>query len=340
MTNDVIALTKELISIPSTVGDIQQLDAMLEFIKKQLPEYPFTSFVSNNFSSLLYSNQQENQKNFKILLSAHVDITAKRDSQFVPHEKNGKLYGRGVFDTKAATAAMILAFKSVAKLINYPLGLQVITDGTSIHQASVTQQLQQGLKSNFVIASEGTDFSIINNTKGRIILNARTNTTSRMHETIKLLADHYPTPKKETDETTLNILKIETTENDQCVAEIDIRYYDEDEKTIITKIKSLIPDIALETLNHFAPNKTSPENTYIKELQKSGIAISQKDLLLKKAHGVSHASMFVQDGIDTIEFGPKGNGYGHIFMEEEEWVDIKSLEQYYHILKTFLLSLK
>ena len=44
-----------------------------------------------------------------ILLAPHLDTVGADDSQFVPHRKNGRLYGRGACDTKGSVAAMLIA---------------------------------------------------------------------------------------------------------------------------------------------------------------------------------------------------------------------------------------
>ena len=91
MDKTIFTLTKELISIPSDAGNPEQLIEVLELAKKYLPEYEFTPYASNGVPSLLYSNTGKDNQNFKIILSAHLDVVPAEKSQFLPEEKEGKI---------------------------------------------------------------------------------------------------------------------------------------------------------------------------------------------------------------------------------------------------------
>lgn len=346
MNNDLIQLTKALVSIPSLNSDFPQAHTILnDVVKKQLEKYHYTSLEALNFPSLLYSNQPDT-KSFKILLEAHLDVNPAESEQFKPYEKDGKMYGRGVYDTKAAAAAMILAFKELSNELTYPLGLLFTTDGAFHGQTTVKEQINHGMKADFVITAEGSNFHIINKTKGHLLLYLKTSKPGyqairHMHEAIRALLAYYPHLEKESEKTTLVILKMDTTPENHCITQVDIRYATESKEEIMTKIQALIPkEIMIETGFHFVPVKTNPESIYIQHLQEAAQAVIKKKIPLQKTYGgVSEASTFFANAMDVIEFGPKGYGIGHINVEENvEWIDLQNLEEYYLILKAFLLS--
>src|SRR6266403_423816 len=107
---NILQLSKKLIAIPSVTGVNETSVEILELTKKQLSPYTATEFVSKKFPSLLYTNQRKKTKKFKIIFNAHLDVISGAKNEYYPREKDGKLYGRGAFDMKAAAAVMILLF--------------------------------------------------------------------------------------------------------------------------------------------------------------------------------------------------------------------------------------
>ena len=111
----VLQLSKKLIEIPSTQDAQKALQDSLDYSKEILGRFAHKSFTKNKIQTLLFYNTNKLPNRFKILLNAHLDVVPAKKGQFVPKEKNGKLYGRGAYDMKAAGAAMILLFKELAK---------------------------------------------------------------------------------------------------------------------------------------------------------------------------------------------------------------------------------
>lgn len=353
MKDEIVNLAKELIRIPSVSEDITHSVAVLEVVKKQLPESPFTPFVSEGIPSLLYRNTQAEQKNFKIIFNAHLDVIPGTKDQYHPYEKDGKLYGRGAFDTKAAAAAMILLFKKYAHSLSYPLGLQLSTDEESNGKYGTGYQVKQGIRGDFVICAEcNSNLRITNQSKGRRIIKIAIkghaahsayswngkNAILEMYKALAPIIEAYPIPENETNATTVSITKIETTNEainmipDHCSAYIDVRFEKKDEETIIPRILSLLPkDATVEVTPLHPAHAVAADHPYILTLQSLVKEIHGKDLPVRLAHGTSDATYYPH----AVEFGPIGHGAHH----EDEWVDIQSLEEYYRILERFLLDL-
>lgn len=343
MRDEIATLTKELISSPSVTTDIPQLIAILDIVKKHIPGSPVQSYSKEGIPSLLFSSQP-GQKKFKIMLHAHLDVMPADQEQFTPIEKDGKLYGRGAQDTKAAAAAMILVFKELNKSLSYPLGLQLSTDGIFAGKLSTRVQMESGVRAEFVITSEGSNFVIMYQTKGKLVIKliASDDSTNqaalRINETLKTITQAYPPPTKETEAMTITLLRIETPIDRECHAYLDIRYTNENKSDIFKRIQQLLTEqIAVEIMEDLAPNKTDPNNHYVKRLQQVGEDVLKKELTLQKTPGASTVNLLAQYCNAVVEFGPVGNGRGHISIIDE-WVNLQSVEDYYEILKKFLLS--
>lgn len=357
MEDKLIELAKELIAVPSVSGDVEKSVEILEVAKRTLSfDYPFTAFASNGIPSLLFSNRDKNTKEFKVILNAHLDVVPALDIQYKPHVTDGKLYGRGAYDMKAAAAVMIHVFKDIGKDLSYPLALQLTTDEEVGGFNGAKHQLDSGIKTEFFLTGESTSFKIVHETKGRMTVRIETkgrmshaaypwqgsNAIWQMYEVFDKVFKKYPVPQHETENTTVNLAKIHTSNGtinkvpDHCEAFLDIRFAPKEKDTIAETIKSLMPEnVEFEVLRFTNPHVTKRESPFIQKLHKASEEVLQKELVIGMAHGGSDAAHYAEFA-DAVEFGPRG--YGH--HADEEWAETESLANYYKILKNFLLSLE
>ncbi len=128
MLNNIINFSKHLISLPSTRSNPSMLKKVLNEVLKEVKEYTVEYFEKNQMPSALVYFGKSGPKRFKVILNAHLDVVEAKEDQYKPFEKDGRLYGRGAIDMKAAAAVEILVFKELANKVNYPLGLQLVTD--------------------------------------------------------------------------------------------------------------------------------------------------------------------------------------------------------------------
>jgi succinyl-diaminopimelate desuccinylase len=355
MLDEIINLSKQLIEIPSISGDIPTLIKILEFTKQQLPNQVFQPFVSNNIPSLLFTNQPHPHKEFKIILNAHLDVVPGKPDQYIPVEKDGKLYGRGAYDMKAGAAAMILLFKELGSQLPYPLGLQIVTDEEPGGLNGTNYQVNQGVRGEFVITGEGSNFRIINESKTRLTLKLTANGKAshsaypwlgdnaiwKLQQVIQQIMEKYPIAKQESASTVVNITKIGT-QNDaynrtpfHAEAILDIRYIKQDQN-ILQYIESLLPpDIQMDVILKFFTHHTNVDNKYIDLLQLQAKTITGQQLSIARAHASSDMPFYSNIGCDAIEFGVRGGNHH----ADGEWADIQSIQDYYQILKSFLLAI-
>ncbi len=355
----IVQLAKKFISVPSTADNPEKLKEVLNIAKKELQGYfPIEEFESNGIPSLLVHNTHERTKHFKIILNAHVDVVPGKEEQYYPVEKDGKLYGRGTYDMKSATAVMILLFKNLAKEIAYPLALQIVTDEETGSANSTQYQIAKGIRGEFIIIGEGgSNLNIKNKSKGMLHLELKTsgitahgaypwlgeNAILKMQKVIDTVRRMYLIPKKSVWKTTASLARIETTNYafnkvpDNCTAYLDIRYIYEDQDTVVKNIQNNIPEwVRIKVLTNDPATYIRSTNPYIQSLKRATKNVIRKNAAILGAHGASDIRFYRPVHCDGVEFGPIGHGHH----SDNEYVDIKSLEDYYHILKNFLLSVK
>ncbi len=356
MNDQILSLTKKLIAFPSESNNREACLEILELAQKELQGFSFTPFAKNGIPSLLYTNTPSPTKKCKIILNAHLDVVPAKKEHFVPKEKDGKLYGRGAYDMKAAAAVMILLFKELAQELPYTLGLQLTTDEETIGFYGTNYQLEEGITGEFAITGEcGSNLRITNRLRGLHVIELTAsgveahaghlwhgeNALLKLYEAINSLLQHYPTPDAPSWITTINLANIttkNTTHNvvpSEATALLDIRTIPEDVDTILPKIQSLLPEgIIMKIIKSMPGLNTKETNPYIQKLMQS-YKEHDKQLVLTESYAGSDMIFFAMQGIDGIEFGPIGAGQH----SDEEWVNIKSLEDYYQLLKSFLLSI-
>ncbi|OGK38111.1 hypothetical protein A3F60_00515 [Candidatus Roizmanbacteria bacterium RIFCSPHIGHO2_12_FULL_39_8] len=360
--SQIIALTKKFISIPSIKGNSRALKEVLDAALAEVKGYCVDFFEKEGIPSALIYNSKARRTRFKIILNAHLDVVEGKDKQFTPFEKQGKLYGRGAYDMKTAAAAEIILFKRIAKKLNYPIALQLVTDEETGSNGTKFQ-VEKGVKTDFVIAGEPTDLNINFKAKGTIWAKVKFFGKSahaaylwqgrnpiwnlkRFLDSIQIL---FPLPAKKAWRTTVNIAKVETSNlnmnkvPNNCEVSLDIRYVPVGQNRFssmknanfyIKKLKEVLPANAkLELMLVRTPYSIKKEDPYIGTLQEASKKITgKKRRLVGEPYG-SDIRYFIEDGSRGITFGPVG-GAMH---SENEWVDIKSLDQYCKILESFLL---
>lgn len=355
MDEKILDLAKQLISLPTTSDNKSAITNALKLIEEYLVGFTMTSFEKNGVKSLLISNKTD-EKKFRVILNAHIDVVPGLKSQFTPLIKNGKLFGRGAYDMKAAAAAMIVDFKQIAKSIFYPLALQIVTDEETGGHNGTLNQLENGINGEFAIMGENTDFALKDKAKGiiwvKIITKGKSshgaypwlgeNAVKKMNNIIDVLQKQFPNPKTSAWQTTINIASIQSDNAvynkvpGVCTAQLDIRYIPADEG----KIQELLVGISSSDAEvSVAMNEPCMfVDSQIADMQKLEKIIARetnKSVQIIFGNGASDARFYTSRGIPATEFGPIGAGHH----SDNEWVDIKSLRSYAKILNEFLLEI-
>lgn len=354
--DNLISLAKQLIAIPSIKEQVEALAQTLEVAKNELEGFSIEEFESNGTPSLLAFVGQKRPDRFKVILNAHLDVVPAKDNQYEVVEKDGKLYGRGTNDMKAAAAVEILVFKELAKQLTYPIALQLVTDEEIGGFHGTGYQVREGIQGDFVIAGEPTNFGINNKAKGIIWAKVHThgkvahgaypwngeNAIWRMKTFLDRLQEKFPIPQKESWVTTVNLAKLETDNTtfnqvpEDCTASLDVRFIPEDTDTIEQDLQNLLPEgVTIEFLEKEPAQGTSETDPFVLALSKATEKVTGRPSQIIVKHGGSDIRFYEPIGVPGVTFGPIGAG----LHSDEEWVDVKSLNDYYNILKEFLLSL-
>lgn len=357
MLKNIVTFTQELIRIQSNPDNVEALNESLDVVLSRLDSFTIERFSCNGTRSALVYNKFTRPKKFRLLFNLHLDVIPAKEEQYEPRIEGNKLYGAGVMDMKANAVCVILAFIEVAKKVNAPIALQIVTDEEIGGFKGTKYQIEKhGVDADFVIATEPTNFDIVHKAKGVLWCNITTigksahgaypwrgeNAVWKMNNVLNNLKKEFFSVSENDWATTINLSDIETTNSaynkipDTCLLKLDVRYIPEDSQQIVEKIRGcLSKGDQLEVVTNEPAMHTDSSNKDVQNLRMYVKKYTQDDVLLRGANGSSDARHFVQKGVPGIEFGPIGGGIG----ADEEWVDISSLETYYKLLKEFIVSL-
>lgn len=354
---EILQLSEELISIESVSGNSTALEVLLGIAVKNLNEFTVEKFEQNGVQSVLVYNTQNRPKRFKVILNGHLDVIPGRDDQYKPKISGNKLYGVGAMDMKSSVACLILTFKSIAKKVDFPLALQLTTDEQSGSLNGTKFQIDQGVRSDFVIAGETTNFNVVNQAKGvlwvKVSIQGKSahsaypwqgeNSIWIMNKFLNKLKEEFPDPVSETWKTTVGVSRVETRNlsfnkiPDEGEVWLDVRYIPEDKDVIKRRLRTLLPKgCGMKIFFEEAPLFVSENNKYLKALQRSAAEILKRDISVQSAHGTSDTTHYAKVGCPAVEFGP----IGQMGNTSKEYVEIASLKDYFQILSRFLLNIK
>lgn len=290
-----------------------------------------------------------------IILNGHLDVVAGRAEQFVPRERDGRLYGRGAADMKGGVAALLAV---MARLRRQPVParvkLQLVADEETGGANGTGYLVETGETGDFVICAEPTNLAIAVQAKGilQVDLTAvgRAAHGSRPWEgenaiikAYRLLAqiNSLPFLREQSpfyDGPSLNVARIAGGEvynkvPDRCQVSLDIRYLPEqDAAEIRRQIEAVAGSVHVHAVGE--PVCTSPADPYVRRLAAAAEAVTGRAPSFVGQHGSADTRYFARLGIPAVEFGPAGgNWHG-----DEEYVTVVSLEQYIEILWEFLTA--
>lgn len=357
MIKNIVEFSQKLITIKSDPGNKKELNDILELVLWELSGFTIERFEKNWVKSALVYNTQTRPNKFRILLNSHLDIIPGKEEQYVPYIKGDKLYWVWAMDMKANLVCLMYAFKNLASDLDYPIAFQLVTDEETWGFEGTKHQVDNAVRADFVLSSEPTNLDIVNKAKGILFLKITSkgktahgaypwnwdNAIWKMNSFLDILNHKFPNPQDQEWKTTLNLSKIETTNNsfnkipDDCTAWLDIRFIPEDSDIILKKITTLLPhDFEMEVVANEPALQVDESNTYISQLKEVWKNILWKDIVCYWAQWSSDARHFTRVWWAGIEFWPIWDW----IWTDTEWVSISSLETYYKIIYDFLKNIK
>ena len=355
---DLPARAAELIAVPSTADRPDQLRRALELVLEVVgPGFAVERFCSRGKPSALV-HVPGPRPAFRVLLNAHLDVVPA--DSYAARREGDRLYGRGAQDMKVAALVMAEVFRSLARTLPYPLGLQLVTDEEVGGHDGTAHQLAAGVTAGFVVIGEQSGLRVVTDSKG--ILQVRLHATgTAAHAAYPWLGDNallrltgavdavlrrWPVPPDEQWRTTVNVARIETTNRAvnqvpaAATAWLDIRFPPQDtelagrtagEITALLRAVSGV-DVVVDSLG--PPHHADPDSTEVALLRAAARAAGYPGELLRK-HGAADGRFYSARGIDAVIFGPGGDGQHG----PDEYADLRTVRPYRTALVSFLTAL-
>ncbi|MFZ2125733.1 MAG: M20/M25/M40 family metallo-hydrolase [Candidatus Saccharimonadales bacterium] len=356
---------KKLIEFKTITRDFDKNGEALSWIEDQIADLPLyiKRYEKNGFKSLVITTKKT--KTPKIMLAAHLDVVKGSDNVFKPTITDGKLYGRGVFDMKYAIACYLkLLIELKAELPNLDLGIIITTDEEIGGANGVNYLLNEEKYSAdiCVLPDGGVNWQLITESKGILQIKVKSSGKSahgskpwlgesaidnllnflQVLKKDKIFDENYYQRADEHYCNTVNVGKISGGEVANQVADcaeatLDVRFVSkENEDGILDLIKKAAKKsvkIEIEKIISGYPLHTDENNSYVREF----VSIAKQNGINIKStftHGSSDARFFGENKIPVIVLRPNGGGHH----SEQEWIDIESLNEFYKILKMFIIG--
>jgi succinyl-diaminopimelate desuccinylase len=296
-----------------------------------------------------------------VIFNGHLDVWGGRPEQFEPFIKDGRLFGSGSYDMKAADLAMADVFCEFVNKTPQRLALQFATDEESAGTDGTAYQIRQGVRSKFVICGEcgrpEDRYEIANSAKGIVIANIGLpgqnahsaypwrgdNAAVRASRFIQSLHERYPTPLKETPESTIAITGLTaigasvTTIPDRANLRLNARFAPRDpilgDKTAFAEfIKSIDPTAEIDLPVFYAAFYTPPDNLQLRRLRAAAEKVEKHAFRLIQRHGTSDGHWYGAVGDNACEFGIAGENQH----ADGENITVEAFRNYHETLRTFL----
>ncbi len=355
---DLPARAAELIAVPSTSDRPEELQRALDLVLDVVgPGFAVERFSARGKpSALVYAPGP--RPAFRVLLNAHLDVVPA--DAYAARRDGDRLYGRGAQDMKIAALVLADVFRSLARSLPYPLGLQLVTDEEVGGYDGTAHQIAAGVTAGFVVIGEQSGLRVVTDSKG--ILQVRLCATgTAAHAAYPWLGDNalltligavdavlrrYPVPAGEQWRTTVNVARIETTNRAvnqvpaAATAWLDIRFPSEDTdlagrtaEEVAAHLRSVSGvDVAVDSLG--PPHHADPGSPEVVLLQAAARAAGYSGDLLRK-HGAADGRFYSARGIDAVIFGPGGDGQHG----PHEYADLTTVQPYRQALVSFLTGL-
>ena len=347
--DDLVGLTMDLITIPSISHDRVGVTQVIDYIERfcsQLPGVHTARYDSGGKPSLVAAFDPTPSKS--LILNGHVDVVPGREDQFRPFERDGRIYGRGAQDMKAAAAAMLLVLRDLSAAGKRPsASWQFVTDEEIGGEHGTGFLFRNGYTAGFFLAGEPTDLEIVNRAKGNLWVNVRQegnpahasrpwdgfNPIVPIATGLSALLQRYPVPERAAWRTTMTPSAIHSGDAHNrvppdCLLQLDIRRLPEEApEEIVQFVRECFPGATVDLLHNGFALEAAEDDEHIQRLA-TLLARSGAPATFRNEHFASDARFYSEAGIPAVCFGPAGAG----LHSHEEWVDIASLEKFYRLI--------
>ncbi len=349
-TDEIVALTCDLIRFPSTADRPNQLAAVIDYAEQYLAAIPglFMERSERNNKPAVVATLH-NTRSPALMLNAHLDVVAARAEQWEPQIKDGRIYGRGSQDMKGSAAVLLRLIKDLAALNPLPnIGVQFVSDEEIGGADGTARLVDEGWRCQFFIAAEPTNLRICYAHKGgmksELVIAGVAAHGSRpweglnpllaLNQGLSDLIGRFPPPDAPAWVTTVTPTAVHagSGSTNQLPPDVrlafDIRFVPEDDpQAIAATIRDCFPT-GEYTYMHTPPLNTAPDTAPVQQLAQIVAQVRGGEPEFFREHFCTDARFYGAAGMPAVCIGPIGAG----LHSNEEWVDITSLAQLYDIL--------
>lgn len=348
-------LNKELIKLSS---QLVKIDSSSSAGKKKIISLVKSFFIQERVFIKIFSKNDcpsivislGKKKNFDLILSGHLDVVPAPPSQFKPVIKQGKMFGRGTGDMKAACAVMMFLMRDWSRLSSPPSVALILTTDEETGGFNGTEYLLKEKKyrsRSAIIPDGGTELeTVITDKKGvlqvKLAAYGRSahgsrpfwgeNAIDKVFKQYLQLRKAIPELTERQWRPTMNLGKIKGGDAvnkvpDYAEMELDIRYLNnQDKKKILASLKKVNPDFKIMTVG--SPFHQNPRRTFVQAYQKAAAEVLRKKIKLGTMEGSSDARFFSELGIPAVVTRIDAQN----IHSANEFVSVPALEKFYQIV--------
>lgn len=356
LTDRLVALTRDLILIPSTDRQPQERARAFSFFRNHLESLEnirIEGHESGGYESLVALPAHLDRA--EVLMIGHLDVIEHPDLGLYRSEiKDGRLYGPGAGDMKGALAIMLKLFVDLHREHpGIPLGMVVTSDEERGGEHGVGYLVREaGLRASHAIVPDGGSIHDVTveekgiahlriHTTGEAAHAARPwlarNAAATLTSALARLPEAFPIPDPDdhwkptctlttlhTPNRTLNCIP------DVAEATLDLRFPPPHTlEEILDRLQlTLGPEVTIEALVAAEPSQLNPDKRWFEVTEQ----ITGSPVRKVRASGGSDARFLCQAGIQTIVARPLvGNMHA-----ADEWIDIASMVTFYQIAREYI----
>ena len=355
LRDDLIALTSELIAIPSIADRPEQLRAAIDYAERYaraLPGVHIHRDESAGKPSLIVTLRDTRSP--AVMLNAHLDVVPARPDQFTASVRDGRIYGRGSQDMKGSGAVLLRLLRDLAALETPPdVGFMFVSDEEIGGEHGTGYLAGAGWGCGFFLAAEPTDMQICYAQKGVLWVEATLpgkpahgsrpwdgqNAMATLRDGLVALERRFPTPDEPAWLTTAvpTIVDGGSAHNrlpEKVVLTLDVRHVPEDRpEAIVAALEQCFGAGQVRlVLPPFPPLATDPQDPAVQRLAAATAAVTGQPARLYREHFASDARYYSDRRVPSVCFGPVGAG----LHSDDEWVAVDSLVELYQVLRRFV----
>ncbi len=355
LRDELVTLTCDLMRFESVAERPDQLEAVISYVTAYLADLPDLalerSAVGGKHALVVALRPTRTPA---LMLNGHLDVVVGRPAQFTPEVRDGRIYGRGSQDMKGSCAVMLRLLRDLAARPTRPdVAFQFVTDEEIGGALGTARLLTEGWRGGLLLCLEPTDMGVLYEHKGALWVEVRLpgrpahgsrpwdghNPVGDMARGLAALDARFPVPTGPDEwctTVTPTIIHVGAGSRNQvppeAVLTLDIRYAaDETPTTIMDALTVCFPTAVVQAIAGGPGLRTDPAHPEVSRVAVALTARLGHTPRFFREHYATDARYYTHVGLPAICVGPVGAG----LHSDEEWVDINSLVDLYHVLMDY-----